>query len=563
MPSRICLLSRPCSTTASRPEDPQKYGRAFKHGSGEHPPAIEIYRDRRYFAFTGERLPGLPEAMQPVSVAQIQWLLEEAGPQFSGSDKVINFPGRKDTASPKSRSEKAFGKGGKLKRQGCTYEEMRDALLADDDKEIVAWVKEKGLANGERELHRVYDKTHGCTPSNKPRIFWSGEADDEACIAAEDALIAAGGVYERLGIIIGLGLGRGRTRRGEVIDYPALQERNEYGLRRDLARCVQFESENKKGEMKPCHPPMDLIRMLKHEGQTRLPVISGLLTAPTLRADGSILQEPGFDERTGLLFEPKGVEFLPVPDNPTKEEARAALDKLLHVLREFPFERKRGEKTASRSVALACILTGLVRQAFLFAPGYAFDAPVPRTGKGKVLNIAHVLAFGHRAVVENWTANEEENEKLLGSILLSGTGALAIDNIERPLGGGLISKVLTEEKISARILGKSQRIVTEPMMLVSFTGNNLKFKNDITARLLKCRLDAAMENPEERKFDWEPVAYALEHRAELVQAALIVLRAYIMSGERVECTPFGVCRLVADGARALDLVGRARSGVEE
>jgi hypothetical protein len=28
------------------------------------------------------RLPGLPEAMRPVSVAQIQWLLEEAGPQL-------------------------------------------------------------------------------------------------------------------------------------------------------------------------------------------------------------------------------------------------------------------------------------------------------------------------------------------------------------------------------------------------------------------------------------------------------------------------------------------------
>ena len=100
-----------------------------------------------------------------------------------------------------------------------------------------------------------------------------------------------------------------------------------------------------------------------------------------------------------MLYEPRGVEFLPVSDKTTKDEAYAALDKLLHVVREFSFEQKRGEKTASRSVALACILTGIVRRPFLFAPGFAFDSPVPRTGKGKVLNIAHVLAFGHRAIV--------------------------------------------------------------------------------------------------------------------------------------------------------------------
>ncbi len=132
---------------------------------------------------------------------------------------------------------------------------------------------------------------------------------------------------------------------------------------------------------------------------------------------------------------------------------------------------------------------------------------------------------------------------MLGAILLKGVGALAIDNIERPLGGGLISKVLTEEKISVRILGKSELPNCEPCLLTSFTGNNLKFKNDVTARILKCRLDAGMENPEEREFDWDPVDYALAHRPELVQAVLTILRAYFVhcenGGERPKCSAFG------------------------
>jgi putative DNA primase/helicase len=142
-----------------------------------------------------------------------------------------------------------------------------------------------------------------------------------------------------------------------------------------------------------------------------------------------------------------------------------------------------------------------------------------------------------------WSKNVEENEKMLGAILLKGVGALSIDNVERPLGGGLISKVLTEEKISVRILGKSELPNCEPCLLLSITGNNLKFEKDITARLLKCRLDAGMENPEERPFDWDPVDYALAHRPQLVQAVLIILRAYFVhcenGGERPKCTPFG------------------------
>jgi putative DNA primase/helicase len=288
---------------------------------------------------------------------------------------------------------------------------------------------------------------------------------------------------------------------------------------------------------------MDLIRVLRNEGQTIFPVISALIHTPTLRHDGSILQTPGFDESTGLLFEPQGAAFLPVPEQPTKADAEAALNVLLYPLREFPFEGRKGEASASRSVALAFILLAPVRQSFLFAPGTSFDAPTSRTGKGKLVNFTHMIAYGHRAVVDNWTTDEVENEKMLGAILLKGVGALAIDNIERPLGGGLISKILTEEKISVRILGKSELPNTEPCLLVSFTGNNSKFKKDITARLLRCRLDAGLENPEEREFDFDPLQYAKAHRPELVQAVLTILRAYIVhcqnGGARPECSPFG------------------------
>ena len=61
-------------------------------------------------------LPGLPEAMRPVPVAQIQWLLEEAGPQFVGNDNV-----RKRRLRPnRSFQHRGFGCDSDLENAGAS-----------------------------------------------------------------------------------------------------------------------------------------------------------------------------------------------------------------------------------------------------------------------------------------------------------------------------------------------------------------------------------------------------------------------------------------------------------
>jgi hypothetical protein len=72
--------------------------------------------------------------------------------------EVINrFATYTEMGNDQSRSGKAFRKGAALKAAGYSYDAMRDALLADEDPEIAEWARTKGLANGERELHRIYD----------------------------------------------------------------------------------------------------------------------------------------------------------------------------------------------------------------------------------------------------------------------------------------------------------------------------------------------------------------------------------------------------------------------
>jgi hypothetical protein len=130
-----------------------KFGRAFKLPSGsEHPPAIEVYRGSRYFAVTWEAI-GSEDELRRIPVTDLEWLLREAGPKFAGERKPTDG-GPKDD----SRSAKAYRAGAALKAGGATYEEMRDALLAHTDVEIAEWARTKGMADGERELRRIFGK---------------------------------------------------------------------------------------------------------------------------------------------------------------------------------------------------------------------------------------------------------------------------------------------------------------------------------------------------------------------------------------------------------------------
>ncbi len=126
-----------------------KHGRAFKNGGGgEHPPAIEVYRGRHYFTVTNESI-GPHEELRLVDVADLQWLICEAGPKFVGK----SGKGRDD-----SRSAKAFRAGAVLKAEGRCYGDVRDALLAHTDPGIAEWARTKGLAYGEREMRRIFDR---------------------------------------------------------------------------------------------------------------------------------------------------------------------------------------------------------------------------------------------------------------------------------------------------------------------------------------------------------------------------------------------------------------------
>ena len=300
-----------------------------------------------------------------------------------------------------------------------------------------------------------------------------------------------------------------------------------------LAVWTRFDERKKDYIVKDC--PIIVPKTLIARKEWDLPVLTGIIQAPTLRPNGSILEIPGYDEETGLFFDPGHTNFPSIKSFPTYDDAITARDKLLKLISEFPFE-----KEEDKSVAISAILTGLVRKTLRTAPLHGFTAPIMGTGKSLLATVVSYMTTGHSPCMLSQAPDEAEEQKRLLSVLMEGDAIICYDNIERSFGSAALCSVLTEPMYKGRVLGMSGTRSVPTNALFMATGNNLTFIGDISTRAVLCRLDPECERPDERPFSIDLHKYIPEHRGELVQAALTILRAYVVASKpKQEIAQFG------------------------
>jgi hypothetical protein len=343
----------------------------------------------------------------------------------------------------------------------------------------------------------------------------------------ERRLIASDrGLYQRGGVIVCTGFAEMPTHDRKKITTQIIARRGDYALLEDVEAVAKFIRFTAKGEPRPCPPPMSLISTLKdREHRLRFPVLTGIVNCPSISADGELLDQPGYDPRTGILYDPLGVTFPRVPDFPSKRDAERSLARLLQTLETFDFVSE-----DDKAVALSLDITIIARRGLPFAPLHGFDAPVAGSGKSKLVDKSSILATGHEAGVISLGKNPEEAHKTLSSMLMRGDPLIAIDNCDIPLEGALLNQALTQLQVELRVLGLSKMVTAMTNALLTATGNNLVLLGDVTRRGVIGRLDPKVERPELRAFNYDPIADAKENRGELVVAALIILKAYHNAG---------------------------------
>jgi hypothetical protein len=523
---------------------------------------IEVYRNEvRYITVTGlERsncaaLPPIDDFLDRLTDEARRWKAERKGNGHSGGNgdgSVFDFNTAaaqrpdfgeviRDGKPEGQRSEAFQSTVMHLAAQGLDVDHIIEKLAEHPD-----GIGKKYRGRLREEVERSYGKWReqrresatGEEPAGAPWPTIKIVAGELPRVVneAEAALLALGReIYQRGGMIVRPALIPVKTFHDQDTEAWRLPEVSRAYLGETLSRAAQWVKYDarRRGWVGADVPEKVVEAYQSRIGEWRLPVLAGVTGTPRLRKNGTVHDTPGYDPISGLLYKPE-CEFDQIPASPTREDALAAMRLFDELLAGFPFVTP-----ADRAAMLSAILTALDRHNMPAAPMHGFSATAAGTGKSKLADIVSILATGRPCAVTAQPHSEDELEKRLGSELLAGASIITIDNCEHALQSAFLCQVLTQETARVRVLGFSKTIEAATAVSVLATGNNLQVIGDLTRRVLLCSLDAKVEHPERRHFDWDAKVVAKARRGKLVAAALTMLRAWHCSGEKARCEPLG------------------------
>jgi hypothetical protein len=305
------------------------------------------------------------------------------------------------------------------------------------------------------------------------------------------------------------------------------------------ARWEKFDKRAKRGEeWVEVTPPARFVKTLQARPSWSFPLLESIIHSPTLRPDGSVLDQPGYDADTGLFFDSNGTTFPAIPQHPTLDAARSAIGQLQEVVHNFPFA-----EPWHFSAWLSAVLSVVCRYTILgCVPMHGITATSPASGKSLLSDTIALIGTGHTAARWSQVTEEEEERKRLFTLALSGDPLIVIDNITAPLGSGALANALTATSLKERMLGTFEEKAAPMTAVFLCTGNNVQYVNDVARRVLPIALDPKMERPEERTGFLHPdlPAWVKSERPRLTIAALTIVKAYFVAGCPSQgLTPFG------------------------
>lgn len=316
-----------------------------------------------------------------------------------------------------------------------------------------------------------------------------------------------------------------------VVGLPTLLER--LSAVADWGRTVTDPKDETKTKWKPCKPPRDVVAAVEARGHwAKICHLVGITVTPVLRPDGTILQKPGYDGTTGLLYAPPAADYYPsIPEYPTQLEVEAARWALDEVVIDFPFA-----SSSDYAAWFAALLTVLARPAIKGnTPFFVVDAPTRGSGKGKSIDAIACIATGRPMPTTTMVASEEETRKKITTLILEGKDVVHWDNVQLPIGGESLESLATSATWQDRILGKNASAELPKKIVCFFSGNNVQYKGDAARRVLPIRIVPDVEHPEDRTnfLHRDLLGWITANRAGLVAAALTVLRAWVVAGRPV------------------------------
>jgi hypothetical protein len=265
----------------------------------------------------------------------------------------------------------------------------------------------------------------------------------------------------------------------------------------------------------------------------RFPRLRHITRTPFVRPDGSVCQSAGYDEatQTYLVLGPE-LEGIQVPDDPTPDEIMSAV-KLLRV--EWLGDLMAAmESPADEANLLATMLTPFVRGMVPLSPLAVVNGLQMGVGKNLTADLISILTTGVPAQPLPYSREDDENRKVITAAFRSGRTLFVFDEAH-VIEGAALARAITSMTYTDRVLGVSTNAEFPNAVTWMALGNNVAINGDMSRRAYIIRMAPKVANPQDRSADEfrhpDIKGWTVEHRAELVQAALTLVRAWFAAGQ--------------------------------
>ena len=368
----------------------------------------------------------------------------------------------------------------------------------------------------------------------RPRLRIDNGRPERAVASLRDFLAKSGRLYDR-GTPVRIV--RDQTLGGFVADE---LKTDSLTLEAHLV-CQPYKVKDSGLERDATLPPSIARMYLSCRGEWGLPVLNGVTTAPLLSDDGSIRTAQGFDPATGLWCESVPDVALLVPDNPTRDQAAAALLVVRNAFKTFCFADAKTVTTDGVTVVdlsqpagvdessfLVSLLGAVCRASLWLAPGLLIRAAQHSgsgAGKGKLARCICAVAYGRQPSAVTAGGSNEELEKRISAALLEGGPAVLLDNFNNiTLRSASLDSALTERPSKVRQFRTLELVTVNTVASVFITGNGVLLAQDTVRRFIPVELDPQMEDPERRSFPGDILADVTRNRATILAALLTIWR---------------------------------------
>jgi hypothetical protein len=188
---------------------------------------------------------------------------------------------------------------------------------------------------------------------------------------------------------------------------PLLTPHDEYSMAHLIEQYIDYYKEDESGTGRSVALDPVFVRHYMKYRNSKLPVVSAIVTSPLVLPDGTLLATQGLDRQRGIIFrlQPELVAILPT----AKDCTSAAVVEAMRFLTDVWLVDVACDYTG-KCILIAAALTIIERAILAERPAFFVTAGQRGGGKTTTLQMLFLAATGYRAAAAAWSPNEEAPE---------------------------------------------------------------------------------------------------------------------------------------------------------